>query len=93
MFKRLYPFLNGSINFKNVCQQPNKTSCGIYAIGFATALALNRKSEDQDFFKDRGSDQSVLLRRHVYRMLTNKELKIFPSIQRTTFNESYNQLP
>ena len=60
------------ITFKKVQQQPVGVSCGIYALAFATSVVLGR-----DPYKERYSNDKVLMRHHFVRIIKDESLTLF----------------
>ncbi|XP_069962621.1 uncharacterized protein [Bactrocera oleae] len=85
---QIYPF-NKEYHFHLVQQQPDGTSCGVFAIYFATLLSFGR---DPDINILKKTYDVIRMRNHVCYMLNQKKLLRFPEdgYQSSNSNNSLN---
>lgn len=75
----LYPLAKYFRFVKPKTTQKDSTSCGIFSIAYATTLILGEDPKKVSFKLERRGDQSMIMRNHVKKMLTNGKLSLFPA--------------
>lgn len=77
----LYPDYKSIEFVKPKTTQNDGVSCGVFAIAYATTVILGKdpRLTPLKLYKKAGADQSVFLRAHIIKMLTENELSLFPS--------------
>lgn len=70
--KKLYPF-NPTIEFHKVQQQSNAIDCGLFAIAFSVSLYFSQNPENVCY-------DNTKMREHIYKMIKNERLEMFPEI-------------
>lgn len=58
--------------------QPDKTSCGVFVIAYATTIILGKDPATYHLKLGQRGDKSMPLRRHIIKMFRNKKLELFP---------------
>lgn len=81
ILSRLYP--GKKIKFvKPTTKQPDGSSCGIFAIAYATTILLGEDPATYSFQLNNKTsavaDRTMMLRRHVAKMYTSKKFELFP---------------
>lgn len=76
---RLYPKVNNRIIYKQPkTLQTDNTSCGIFAILYATTLMLKKDPVDTAFeLNNVHGDQTLYMRMHILKMFAHRKLTLF----------------